>query len=934
MALWRLVDNFFPLSACGYVDMTELDTTGRDSSLKSGRTLYLIDAYAQIFRAYFAIRNGMHSPVTGEATHAVFGFAAMLFKLYQTKRPTYVLVAADAPGKTFRDAIFPEYKGTRNATPDDLSTQIPRIFQMLDAFGIPYISAPTFEADDVMASVTDAVLRDSACDDVSIRLVSKDKDLKQLLTDRCSLYDIHTDQEISPATLRADEGITPEQVIDYLTLTGDTADNIPGVEGIGPKTASALLREYGSLEGIYANLALLSAKRQECFTKARGHILQSRDLVTLRRDATPGFRLSCAEKRRFDGPALLELFRELGFNRFQEEAVRLIESFGETLVGSVAAEVSAPVTETTGTDGAYEIIEHGARALEAMVALAGATRVSLEIDGADHAKEFRGVALTATPGSGFYLRVCNTLPFPDVLNAIRSILEDENVAKCGLLLKRQAKALLRHGVTLRGVDFDAHIAQQLLEPETAFDLDAVSLAILGRRLMPSEKDDSADAAARRSMERTDIVLELQSSMTRRLRVAGMETLLTAVEAPLGPILAEMEFRGIKCDPEELRAQGVALGERLEAIKGAIWEAAGFRFDLNSTKQVAETLYVRMGLPTGRKTKTGWSTDSEELERLALEADARDVRTQVPKMMLEYRMLSKLISTYLNNLIEAIDPKTGRIHSVFHSMATATGRMASHGPNLQNIPVKSADGRQIRKAFVAEPGNVLIGLDYSQIELRVLAHLSGDAALIAAFERNDDIHAAVASEVFGTPIEEVTREQRNQAKTINFGIVYGVTAYGLAHRISALDVSAAANLIEDYGRRYRGVSTFLQECYERACRDGYVSTLMGRRRPIPNAGVGAYSHRALASRLAINTVVQGSAADLIKAAMVAAVRRIQSDQMPVSLLLQIHDELVFESSADGAADYADRLKREMETALPLRVPLRVESNVGMNWMATK
>ena len=951
------------------------------------RTLYLIDAYAQIFRAYYAIRNGMNSPVTGEPTHAVFGMTGMLFKLLSQYRPEYVAVALDAPGKTFRDEMYAEYKATRNATPDDLTSQTPRIFELIEHCGIPIISKPGLEADDVMAIITCQVLADPACRDVQVRLVSKDKDLEQLLSDRAALFDIHTDATLDVAGLAAAKGITPEQVIDYLALIGDSVDNVPGVEGIGPKTASQLLQQYGTIDGIYAHIEEIKGKRRENLEKARGHIELSRRLVTLECNVDLGFKLEDARVRPMNLPGMLDLFQQLGFGRFQEEAKRLAQSgqapgapgalaaadepqdlFSEPVAAqqslfaestdAAAAPPALPVADTAevAVTGAYRAITT-LKALNELVAVLQSqpmVSVDTETTGLERDAALVGVSIAWETGAGDYIPIRSTEPashldLAAVLAALRPILENPAIPKCGHNLKFDALVFLRQGVHLRGVCFDSMLAATLLDPSRgASKLDNLALSVLNYRMIPisaliGEKTDpeqrSMESVPLEQMtqyaaEDADIALRLYHALLPVLQEQKMADLVCKVEAPLAVVIAEMEANGILCDPEELVRQGKALGTRVDTLREQIREAAGFDFDLNSTKQLADALFDRLGFKVGKKTKTGRSTDVEVLEKLTLDENREKPHTAVPRLILEYRQLQKLISTYLGNLRAAIDPKDGRIHSTFHQLVTATGRLASHNPNLQNIPVRSEIGREIRKAFYSAPGNCLICADYSQIELRLLAHLSGDVALITAFEKDLDIHAAVASEVFGVPLEQVTREQRNRAKTINFGIIYGVTAYGLARRVEGLDYEAAVRLIADYKKRYAGIDAFLNGCVAQALSLGYVTTLMGRRRAIPEINGNNAQIRSLGERLAINSVVQGSAADLIKLAMVNVQRRIDEERRPVKLLLQIHDELIFESPEDVAEEQARVIREVMESAMTLRVPLRVDSGVGPNWRDAK
>jgi DNA polymerase-1 len=933
-------------------------------------SLYLIDAYAQIFRAYYAIRNGLHSPVTGEPTHAVFGFTAMLLKLLAQCKPDYVVIAIDPPGKTFRDELYPEYKGTRRSTPDDLTSQVPRVLEAIGGFGFPVIGEAGLEADDVIATITQRLLDDPARSDLEIRIVSKDKDLEQLLGPRVSMFDVHTDTTIDVAALLANKGITPEQVVDTLALIGDAVDNVPGVEGIGPKTAAQLVQQYGSVDGILAALDRLSPKRREALERARAHLPLSRTLVTLRRDATFPFDLEAARVHPPDVGRLVPLFQLLGFHRFQDEVRKVAATMvaPEEGAASVDGEVPGPAgpvsspaaagaraaTEAPAERGRYRAITNAEELAALVETLRGQTVIAVDTEttGLERDAALIGLSLAWEPGAGVYVPVRS--PTPDahlgagaVLGALRPLLEDPALAKCGHNVKFDAGVLRRNGVSLHGVVFDSMLASQLIDAsQSSHKLDLLAESLLGYKMIPitdligegesqgSMADVPLEKITEYAAEDADIALRLYLTLAPRLEALAMTALMRDVEAPLATVLSEMEANGILCDGPELLRQGEALAGRVAELRSRVQEIAGLEFQLDSTKQLAEVMFDRLGLTPGKKTKTGRSTDIQVLERLAAQEDRNDPRTTVPGLVIEYRQLNKLISTYLGNLQESINPDTGRIHSTFHQLVTATGRLASQNPNLQNIPVRRDIGRQIRRAFFAPPGHVLLCADYSQIELRLLAHLSEDPALVDAFQRDQDIHAAVAAQVFDVPPESVTREQRGHAKTINFGIIYGITAFGLARRIEGMDVATAASLIAGYKERFPGIEQFLRRCVQHALEHGYVTTVLGRRRAIPELQSSVHHTRSLGERLAINSVVQGSAADLIKVAMVNVQRRIDRERLPAKLLLQIHDELVLESPAELAEAHAAIIREEMEGAMRLRVPLRADVGNGRDWMSAK
>jgi DNA polymerase-1 len=948
-------------------------------------TLYLIDGHAQIFRAFYAIRQPMRSAATGEPTQAVFAFTGMLLKLLSEFRPEYVCMAVDMPGKTFRDDLFDQYKANRGPMPDDLAAQIPRILEVTELFGIPIVGQAGMEADDVIATITTRLLSDPACDDLSIRIVSKDKDLEQLLSERVTMFDIHTDTTIDVAALWEEKGITPAQVIDVLALTGDTVDNVPGVEGIGPKTAAQLVQQFGSIDGILENLDQIKGKRRENLEKAREQLPISRTLVTLRHDAEIPFTLEGARVRPLQVAKLQTLFQQLGFRRYQDDVQRVAalmaspaerngkldspeyDPFAIDAPDSTPGEADGPLpgdralrfTEQQAADcrpsgGDYRAITSRAELEELVATLKRQSLICVDTETTGLGRDARlcGICLAWEAGHGVYVPVRSPSPGAHldeatVLDALGPILADEKLPKCGHNLKFDAAALLRAGVKLRGVVFDSMLASALMDPsQPSHKLDHLALARLKIRMIPitdligegeeqvSMENVPLEQIVPYAAEDADVTLQLYHVLVPELEAMRQAKLLQEIEAPLSVVLAEMENNGILCDPVELRRQGEVLGERVDALKREIQQVAGSEFQIDSTKQLAEVLFDQIGFGVVKKTKTGRSTDIEVLEKLAAQENPADPRTSVPRLVIEYRQLQKLISTYLGNLVASIDPRTGRIHSTFHQLVTATGRLASHNPNLQNIPVRTDIGRQIRKAFLAPPGKSLICADYSQIELRLLAHLSEDPALLDAFARDQDIHAAVASQVFGVPLAEVTREQRDQAKTINFGIIYGVTPFGLARRIRGMEVSTAAQLIADYKQRFTGIDRFMQRCVHEALDLGYVTTLSGRRRAIPEVHAANANTRALGERLAINTVVQGSAADLIKAAMVNVQRRIDREKLPLKMLLQIHDELVLETPAELAEQHATIVCEEMKSAMTLRVPLRAEAGIGQDWMSAK
>ena len=954
-------------------------------------TFYIIDTHAEIFRAYYAIRNGLTSSVTGEATHAVFGFTGTLIRLLTQLRPKYLVAAIDTPGKTFRTDLYSEYKANRSAPPDDLVTQIHRILQLLDAFGVLTLGAPELEADDIIASVTQSVLDDPDAKNVEVTIVSRDKDLEQLLCDRVAMLDLHKDTIIDVQSLWETKGIKPSQVIDVLALMGDTSDNVPGVEKIGLKTAAQLIGEYGSVDGIFDNIDKIKGKRRENLEKARSQIALAQQLVTLKRDAPLDFSLKQARVKPLEPQRILPLLQELDLKRYQQVITELSGNNAAPQASTVAEPTTrkervaalARKTDAILNKGEYDTAETGDYSaivtpseLKALVETLSAQDIfsfDTETDGLERESKLCGLSFSWQPKQGVYVPIRS--PHPEthldadtVLSALKPILENPDLPKCGHNLKFDAGILIRNGIKLQGAVFDTLLASQLVDARTpSHNLDTLALLHLNHKMISFEEltaapsdDDSReemaglglmleldteeqrtideiplDHATIYAAEDADIALRLYHFLIPKLDEMDITTLVRDIESPLAPILAEMEYNGIVCDKEELKRQNAVISELVDARQAQIHEIVGYPCNIDSPRQLAQVLFEELGFKPVKRTRGGnVSTDVTVLEALSLREDINDLKTSVPRLIIEYRQFRKLQSTYLAQLQSAVDPKTERIHTHLYQLTTATGRLKSDRPNLQNIPVRTEIGRQLRRAFTAPAGHKLICADYSQIELRILAHFSEDESLIETFTQDLDIHTAVASQVFEVPTALVTRELRDKAKTINFGIIYGVSATGLSRRIKGMTVKEASALINDYKTRFPGIDRFLQECVQQASDHGYVSTLTGRRRAIPEIYATNRSRRSLGERLAINTVVQGSAADLMKAAMVRVQHRIDRDRLRLKMLLQIHDELVLEIPEALAEEHAAIVCEEMEHAMSLRVPLRTEAGIGDNWMVAK
>jgi DNA polymerase-1 len=936
------------------------------------KTLYVLDGHWQFFRAYHAIRTGMSSPVTGEPTNLTFGFVGMLLKLMRDYAPDYLAVTIDVSGDTgtFRSEIYPEYKTNRDPPPDDFHPQVERCLALLEAMRIPLVTASGVEADDVIATLVKRLRAEHP--EIRIRIVSRDKDLTQLLGEGVEMFDPYKEELVSPEVIFKTDGVEARHVVDILALMGDTIDNVPGVPGIGPKTAARLVLEYGSAENLLAHLDDIKGKRRENLEASRKQIPLSRQLVTLRDDVKLDFDLNAAaiEPSKLPVPELLAAFRELGFNQHQDALKALAgaldaepaapkstgsDRFEDSLFGGESTAVATPPPDVT-----YKAITtiDDLDALIERIRDKGECAIDTETDSlAPVRANLCGVSLALEPAEAFYIPTRSPDPkahldTETVIERLRPIIEDESIAKIGHNLKYDMIVLHRHGARLHGPMFDTMVASYVIDAtRSSHKMDVLALAVLKHACIPiadligkgkSQKtfdQVSLEQAVPYAAEDADITLRLRDAFAPQIKAMGLLGLFNDVEMPLVEVLAALEDNGICVDPDELERQRTKLEERIESLRDEIQRHAPHAFSPDSPKQLAVALFNKpdadppgLGLKVVKRGKTGPSTDQEVLEKLA---DDPEITSPVPKLIIEYRQLTKLVSTYLVALKEAINPDTGRVHASFNQTVAATGRLSSSDPNLQNIPIRTEIGREIRRAFVAEPGCMLISADYSQIELRLLAHLSGDEALIEAFRSGQDIHRAVAAEVFGVEPDEVTAEQRGTAKMVNFGIVYGITPFGLARRLGGeVTNEQAGQIIADYKARYAAIDRFLAECIAAAERDGYVETILKRRRAIPQIHARYPQQRALGERMAINTVVQGSAADLIKLAMIDLHRRLPEAYPEAKMLLQIHDELVFEAPESEAEAVRTFVVERMEAAMDLDVPLVVDSTCSEQWIDAK
>jgi len=958
--------------------------------------LCIIDGHAQFFRAYYAIRGGLNSPVTNEPTNMVYGFCQMLLKLVRDGGCSHVALVIDASGdtETFRSELYPEYKAHREPPPEDFDGQVERCLELARLMRIPVLAEARVEADDVIATVVRSVRRDHP--NVAIRIASKDKDLAQLLDSSTVLYDVQTGAELTAEGLFDSKGVRPEHVVDMLALMGDAVDNVPGIPGIGPKTAAQLVVQYGSIEGVLAHLAELTPKRRESIEANRDQLELARTLVRLKDDCALDWSLaqSRVDPSSVDASALGSLLELLGFGRLRQEWMSWLRDHGAVVPPGLptpppASTPSRPASRPTQrVESAEGTLFAGLESDPAPLALPqqASCAWTMLVDGpslsswvdAARAACMQGAVLafdtetdeqpprtpcmvgfsaSVEPGKAVYVPTRSAGPLAHLDNEraiaiLRPLLEDPAVRKVAHNAKFDLQVLRAHGVTVAGLLADTMIESFLLEPErSTHGLGDVAQQRLGQGKLSMEAITGI-GPHRRTLDRVDpsltapyaatdadLTLKLHRAMAPELDAQGLRSLHDEVELPLVTVLADMEWNGIRVEREELQRQRARLEALILDLRARIAAAAPWPFNPDSPKQLAAVLFNApdaatpgLGLPIVKRTKTGASTDAEVLETLA---DDPSVTSPLPQLIVEHRQLTKLVGTYLVALEQAIDPRDGRVHASFHQTGAATGRLSSSDPNLQNIPIRTPAGREIRAAFTAPTGHVLLACDYSQVELRVLAHLSGDQALCAAFASGQDIHTAVAAEVNGIEPSQVTPEQRNAAKMVNFGIIYGITPHGLARRMGSGTTQARAKeIIQDYKARFAGLESFLQQCIDDARTRGWSTTILGRRRPVPQLHSRNGNERALGQRIAVNTVVQGSAADLIKVAMVAVHRGLSTVSPGSRLLLQIHDELVLEVPEAEVTTVEPWVRERMQQAIPMRVPILVSSHWGPRWLDAK
>ena len=876
-------------------------------------TLYLVDGSNYVYRAFFAIQGLTNS--RGFPTNAVYGFNNMLAKLLRERKPEHIAVVFDAKGPTFRNEAFEDYKAHRKPMPDALKPQVAVIKDLVRAYRIPLLEIEGIEADDVIGTLA----RKFEAQGVQVIIVSGDKDLMQLVSDGVVMVDTMKDRTYDAAGVEERFGVGPDRVAELLGLMGDTSDNIPGVPGVGPKTALQLIRDYGSVEGVLRNAAKIRNERiRKAVTEHAQQARLSRELALVRTDAAVDLDL---ERARYEGPdreALKALFKELEFSSLiQDLEVRDRKADGKVRLVSTAEELH----------GLLRGIEQAGS-----VALWPVLTSELPMYG-----ELVGLGLAHTPGEAFYVPLgAGRAAWRDhALQELSPLLSGEKTPKHGHDLKNALIALARLGIPLRGAGDDTMVGSYLLNPsKKSHDITEAAREFLDLELTPAKEVlgsgakalSPADVEPARMApfagERAEAALRLRPVVGEKIRKAGLEDLYGKVEMPLVEVLAAMEQRGVLVDRKRLAEMSAQFDELLSRSEEKIYGLAGERFNINSPKQLQVILFDKLRLAKGRKIKEGYSTDVEVLTTLA-QSHA------LPAEILAYRSIAKLKSTYVDALPAMVHPQTGRIHTSYNQTVTATGRLSSSNPNLQNIPIRTPEGRRIRQAFVAPGGSVLVSADYAQIELHVLAHLSGDEALIEVFEAGEDIHTRTASALFGVFPEMVTPELRRRAKVINFGVIYGMSPFGLSKELG-ISQAEAKEYIDSYFDRYKGVRRFLDGILEDARRDKYVCTLLNRRRYIPEIGSSNAALRQFAERTAINAPIQGTAADLIKIAMINLHALLRKRHPKAAMIMQVHDELVFEVPEGEKKDVMALVKREMEGVMRLRVPLKVEIGAGHNW----
>ena len=881
-------------------------------------TLFLIDGSNYVYRAFYAIRELSNSK--GFPTNAIYGFTTMLLKLLRDWKPEYIAVVFDVKGPTFRHEAFEAYKATRRATPDDLLPQIPFIKEIIRGFSIPVLEKQGLEADDIIGTLA----RKYEGKGMKTVIVSGDKDMMQLISDDIMMIDTMKDVTYDVEAVKKRFGVGPEKVAEILGLAGDQSDNIPGIPGIGPKNAHRLIEEFGSVEGVLANVdKVRNPKTRESIREFAEQARMSRELATIRTNAEFDIDLESTRYTVPDNEVLKALFKEFEFSSLLQE-LKIKEE-------SVEGHYHLILTEDEFTALIEQIEDVKEFALDVITN----SNVPMLAD-------ITGIAISLSQGEAFYSPLAHDymgaphqLKTDDVLKGLTPFLSNQNIKKHGHDMKNALIIFARRGIEMKGLGCDTMVATYILNPaKHSFELSDVVRDHLNRKITTAKNLIGCGAKTipcsivpvekmtAYACQRADTVLSLARALNEKILQEGFKDLYHQVEAPLISVLAAVEKKGVLLDVKLLKEMSAEMEQLMSLTEEKIYSLAGEKFNINSPKQLQVVLFDKLGLPRGRKTKDGHSTDVEVLTNLAKSHE-------LPAEIMSYRGMAKLKSTYIDAMPALINPETGRIHTSYNQTVTATGRLSSSNPNLQNIPIRTPEGKRIRQAFIAPDGWEIISADYSQIELRILAHLSDDTALINAFMDDIDVHTATAANVFGVFPATVTAEMRRQAKVINFGIIYGMSAFGLSKELNLPQKTAQA-FIDEYFSRYQGVRAYLDGILENARINGFVTTLLNRRRYLPEINSGSAPVRQFAERMAVNTPIQGTAADLIKVAMINISNLFAKRRLKASMIMQVHDELVFEADHNEKKEVLALVKKEMEEVIKLKVPLKVDIASGRNW----
>lgn len=917
------------------------------------KKLLLLDAYALIYRAYFAFINRPIRNSKGLNTSAVYGFTKTLLDALKRFEPTHIAVAFDLSGPTFRTELFPEYKANREETPEDIRLAVPIIKELLQSLNITILQMKGFEADDIIGSMAKQAERQG----FEVLMMTPDKDYGQLLSDNITVVKPgRSGGEIETVTKELfckEYGITaPDQFIDILALWGDKSDNIPGVPGIGEKTAAKLISQYGTIDAIIENIDKLSKAQKENILANKEQLYLARTLTTIKIDIDLELHADELIRKEYDKPKLKAILEEMEFKSLLKELVEEPKPVAPTAVqgnlfgfdDTVKPAVQSDYLTIADKKVNYQVMANPDQRKELIATLSSAKEICFDTEttGLDPiTSTLVGLSFAVKEGTAWYVPIpSNQQEAQSILNEFKPIFENEGITKIGQNIKFDLLMLRAYGVTLKGYMFDTMLAHYLLEPDMRHNMNYLAEQLLNYKPIEIEELIGKKGAGQLNMrsipvdkisvyaaEDADITLQLKNILEPRLQNEGLTELYKEIEAPLVEVLAEMELTGVRIDSDSLNEFGKSLNAELINLDNEIKELAQTPdLNISSPKQLGEVLFEKLKIASDVKmTKTKqYSTSEEELLKY------KDKHPIIDKI-LEFRSIKKLLSTYIEALPALVNPKTGRIHASFNQAVAATGRLSSNNPNLQNIPIREERGREIRKAFIPSDDNhIILSADYSQIELRLMAHMSQDPSLCEAFLNNEDIHTATAAKIFKVPIAEVTREQRSSAKTANFGMIYGISAFGLSQRLN-ISRTEAKELIDGYFGTYTGVKTYMDSCIANAREKGYVTTLLGRKRYLPDINSNNGTVRGLAERNAINAPIQGSAADIIKVAMIRINKRLKQENLQSKMIIQVHDELVFDALKSELPTLQQLVKEEMEGAIKLSVPLIAESGVGDNWL---